>query len=53
MNPSGHIMKLMTVTAYNGTNNFVIPGLASLSQGVYILQVRNNEKTFTVKAIRK
>jgi trimeric autotransporter adhesin len=53
LNSSGNIMKSTTMTAYNGTNNFVIPNLASLTQGVYILQVRNNEKTFTVKTVKK
>jgi trimeric autotransporter adhesin len=53
LNSSGNIMKSTTMTAYNGTNNFVIPNLASLTQGVYVLQVRNNEKTFTVKAVKK
>jgi hypothetical protein len=41
------------VNAYNGTNNFIVPSLTTLSPGVYILQVRNEEKTVTVKAIKK
>jgi hypothetical protein len=46
-------VKLMIVKAYNGTNNFVIPDLTSLAQGVYILKVRNNDKTVTVKTFKK
>jgi hypothetical protein len=53
LNSFGNIVKSSSMTAYNGTNNFVIPGLASLPQGVYILQVRNNEKTVTIKVIKK
>ena len=53
LNSSGRIIKLMSVGAYNGTNNYIIPELNSLSPGIYILQVRNNEKTVIVKAIKK
>lgn len=50
---SGNVVKTMTMNAYSGSNNFIIPSLTALPSGVYILQVRNNEKTVTVKAIKK
>jgi trimeric autotransporter adhesin len=53
LNTSGHVLKTMTVNAYNGTNNIIVPSLTTLSRGVYILQVANDEKTITLKAIKK
>jgi hypothetical protein len=53
LNGSGNVVKTMVVNAYTGTNNYIIPSLTTLSRGVYILQVRNEEKTVTVKAIKK
>jgi trimeric autotransporter adhesin len=53
LNTSGHLLKTMTVNAYNGTNNFIVPSLTTLSPGVYILQVANGEKTVTIKAVKK
>jgi hypothetical protein len=53
LNSSGSPVKLMSLKAYNGTNNFVISDLSALARGVYILQVRNNEKTVTVKTMKK
>jgi hypothetical protein len=53
LNSSGSPVKLMSVKAYSGTNNFVVPDLSALARGVYILQVRNNEKTVTVKTMKK
>lgn len=53
LNSSGHVIKTMAVKAYSGTNNFVVPDLDLLTPGVYILQVRNNEKTVTVKTMKK
>jgi hypothetical protein len=53
LNGSGNVLKTMAVNAYAGTNNYIIPSLTTLSKGVYILQVRNEDKTVTVKAIKK
>jgi trimeric autotransporter adhesin len=53
LNSSGNLIKFMQAKANNGTNNFIIADLASLARGVYILQVRNNGKTVTVKTIKK
>ncbi|MGZ3853717.1 MAG: T9SS type A sorting domain-containing protein, partial [Flavisolibacter sp.] len=53
LNGSGNVVKTMMVNAYAGTNNYIIPSLTTLPRGVYILQVRNEEKTVTVKAIKK
>lgn len=53
LNSSGNVMRTMAVNAYAGTNNLIIPSLTTLSPGVYILQVSNNEKTATVKVVKK
>jgi hypothetical protein len=53
LNSSGNTVRLQSITAYNGANNFVIPNLNSLAPGIYILQVRNKENTVTLKAIKK
>ena len=53
LNSFGNLIKSTSVTAYTGTNNFVIPQLSSLAPGIYILQVRNNEKIMTAKTIKK
>jgi trimeric autotransporter adhesin len=53
LNASGNFIKQQTVTAYNGSNNFIIPDLNTLSPGVYILQVRNKEKIVTLKTIKR
>jgi trimeric autotransporter adhesin len=53
LNSSGSLVKLIPVKAYNGTNNFVIHYLDALPRGIYFLQVRSNEKTITVKTIKK
>jgi hypothetical protein len=53
LSTSGHLIKSMSFNAYNGTNNYVIPNLGSLKPGVYILQVRNKDKTVIVRTIRK
>jgi hypothetical protein len=53
LNASGYVIKQQTITAYSGVNNFMIPGLDALSPGVYVLQVRKNEKTVILKAIKR
>jgi hypothetical protein len=53
LNSSGSLVKFMSLKAYNGTNNFVVPNLSALTRGVYILQVRNNDKTVTLKTMKK
>jgi trimeric autotransporter adhesin len=53
LNSSGGLMKFIPTKAYSGTNNFIVPDLDYLAPGVYILQVRNNGKTVTVKTIKK
>jgi hypothetical protein len=53
LNSSGNLVRTMTINAYAGANNLIIPSLTTLSPGVYILQVNNNEKTATVKVVKK
>jgi hypothetical protein len=53
LNSSGGLVKFIPVKAYSGTNNFIVPDLDYLAPGVYILQVRNLERTVTVKTIKK
>lgn len=53
LNGSGNLVKKLNFTAYSGSSNFLVPGLSALPAGVYILQVRNKEKTFTQKTIKK
>lgn len=53
LNSSGSPVKLMSAKAYRGTNNFVLSDLDHLARGVYVLQVRNGDKTVTVKTFKK
>jgi trimeric autotransporter adhesin len=53
LNSSGNLVKSMSVKAYSGTNNFVLPDLSSLARGVYVLQVRNADKIVAMKTFKK
>jgi hypothetical protein len=49
----GNVVKSKGYIAYEGLNNFSIQQTNDLAAGIYILQVRNQEKTLSTKLMKK
>jgi hypothetical protein len=50
---NGTLIKQQSFNGYSGVNSYFIQYLDALAPGIYVLQVRNKDKTITKKIMRK
>jgi hypothetical protein len=53
LNQAGMVVRQQSYPAHSGTNALSLQQLGNLPAGVYILQVRNEEKLISQKAMKK
>jgi len=53
LDATGHVVKKKQMTAYAGVNHVKMDDVSMLTSGVYIVQVRQNEKLITRKVIKR
>ena len=50
---NGNLIRQQTFNGYNGVNSYYFQNLDALAPGIYVLQVRNKDKTITKKIVRQ
>lgn len=53
LNLNGSLIRQQTFSGYNGVNSYYFQNLDALAPGIYVLQVRNKDKTITKKIVRQ